>query len=258
MKAFLKYFLIIATVSFSASGCEKDNLTPDKDPLKPDKNALRISKIADNSAMLEPLWDFEYDSDGRLIGITGDENRGTTTITYNAEDLPELATWVIDDFGSTTDASEYYDTSRIVWGSNSFILDGVSFSLDENGNATSIIWDDGKRGYEPIWQEDRVDVYFYWELDSGKEWEVTRVFNEYNSPLSAINLAIINACDIDWIYDDCYYLLQNNYCLTTFNSQGEGRSDFDYEYNDDGYPIKLMETMDGEMVQKLYFEYESN
>ena len=248
MKTLKRLSVLAILFVFLFSGCEKD-------PLQPDKNALRISKIADNSAMIDPLWEFEYDSDGYLIGISGDENRGTTTITYNSEDLPEMISWVTDDF-SSGDESEYYATSHIVWGNNSFVLDGDTYTLDANGNITNISWDDSNSGYECTWQEDRAEIYYY--RDGSNEWAQTRVFNQYNSPLSAINLAIINACDISWIYDECDWIFQNKYCLSTNSSADEGSADYDCDYNDDGYPTRIRIIEEGSFVMYLCIEYETD
>ena len=260
------YFLtVLFAVTLMSTSCEKENSNQDN-PI-PKNNALRISKIADNPAMKDPLWTFEYNEKGLVTMIKGDRHRGVSTITYNDENLPVKIIWIENDiyFADTT-------ITDISWDENSFTLSYVDWSdeleqetytLDANGRIISIDWsdeDEYRRGYEASWEGDKAEIYYV--RDSDEEWAQTRELTEYKHPLSAINIAIINAGEtgeISWIYDECEEVFQNKYCLSYIASADEGSAAYEYEYNEDGYPTQLdiFETTDGG-IYRFYFEYEND
>lgn len=234
---------IILTFLF---GCEKENLNNNDDNNAPDKNALRIAKIADNSAMQDPWWTFKYNEDGLVTEIEGEKMWGKAIITYNDDELPVKIVW----------KEETYDIS---WTESSFTisyyygleLQHETYRLDANGHIISI--DDD---FEARRNGNNIDIYY---LDDGdEEWAQTRELNEFSHPLSEINIAILNACSISWVFDECDYTFQNDYCLAMNSSIDEGSAEYEYEYNEKGYPAELLINEIEGRNYKFYFEYETN
>lgn len=258
-RTFLLTFLF--SVALMSTSCEKENT--DTDNLNPDKHALRISKIADNAAMFDPWWAFEYNDDGLVTKITGDRANDTIYVTYNNDDLPVMI--VIEEVRSVIDNHVVYDTILISWSQNSFTLyqdyyfENVIHTFDANGHITIINWsaDEEYMGYEARWGGS--EVYIYFMRGDTEEWAQTRELNEYSHPLSAINLAILVSCDISWIFDECEFTFQNKYCLKTNSSADEGSAVYEYEYNKDGYPTQLdMYETTEHANWMFYFEYEND
>ena len=75
----INYLLIIwFAVALMSTSCEKEN--------NPENIRIRVTKIADNQAMENPWYTFEYDSKGLLIKMV--EKYGTTTFEYDANGRP--------------------------------------------------------------------------------------------------------------------------------------------------------------------------
>lgn len=261
MKKVTYLLAVLFALALMSMGCEKENPNPDDDNLLPDKNALRISKIADNPAMMNPLVTFEYNAKGLVTEIGGDGG-GTSNIIYNDADLPvKIVSIPIDEM----DGEIYYGdttTTDIIWTENSFTLSYIDWSdelrqekytLDPNGRIVSIDY----YSYEALWEGNEAEIYYV--RDGVEEWAQTRQLTENNHPLSALNLAIVIAGDISWIYDECDWVFQNKYCLDNISSADEGSADYTYEYNGDGYPtqLEIYETTEHD-TWMYYFEYETN
>jgi hypothetical protein len=225
--------LTALTLSFALifAGCEKD-------PLQPDKKALRISKIADNSDMENPWYEFHYDEKGLLTGITGDWADDNYTMLYNNKDLPikigEIdISWNENEFSFNEAGRNYFyeldSQGRIIK-----ITD--EYPDDNDVQITNLVW----------YENESVDM-------TQQNWNVSRTFNDKPSPVSSINIAILIICDIEFYPFEYYF--QNQYCIATNQEDDYSVVDIEYLYNDDNYPTRLKGSKANYYV---YFEYESD
>lgn len=250
MKALTKLTIAALLLASIIPGCEKD-------PLQPDKNALRISKIADNPGMQDPLWTFEYNDKGLVEEIFVLDRHSeqdpiiySASIIYNDDNLPvEIGDIDIN----------WEENSFTILYPESYDMPDETFMFDGNGKITEQSYNlgDSRRGYEARWEGDEAEIYYM--RDGTEEWAQTRKLTQNPHPLSSINIAVVYLSDLSWIYDECEIFFQNEYCLAYLTSVDEGSADYTYEFNEDGYPteLEIYETTEKD-TYKFYFEYEED
>ena len=239
MNTISKFTALTLLIALIFTGCEKD-------PLQPDKNALRISKIADNSDMEDPWYEFHYDKNGLLTGITGDWADDNWTISYNNDDLP-IKIGEID----------------ISWNGNNFSCSvsgrDYSYELDSDGRILKITdeypEENDLRITNMVWHgNDSVNMSgFLVDYEPPYTWAVSRTFNDNCSHVSSVNIAILIICDIEF-YPFEYYL-QNQYCIAKNQEDDDSPDEVEYLFNDDNFPTRAKVSGDSYYI---YFEYESD
>lgn len=254
---------MIFALALMSIGCEKENPNPDDDNRVPDKNALRISKIANNPGMFKPDYTFEYDADGRVIEIS--DGTDLFLITYNADNLPiEMVAEMENDYDKTIE---------IIWNENGYTTKSsyysrestVTYQLDSQGRIISIIDSTYRQDHDTLyidrfevrWSE--YEMNFNKLMDDGEEiWKQTRNYNEFNNPMAAINIAILNEFQISYIGTDYGLSFQRSSCVASYNCENEGTGSYLYEFNESGYPTEVIVSRGYGDSFNLYFEYESD
>ncbi len=243
----LIYLIAIMFALIITSCTDDDNLEGNLD----EGGRLRITKMAYNRHMDFPST-FKYNADNLIvkINLNYDEDKRIIDIQYNTENKPV-----------SVNLKEYYsnelrydNTIEIQWTNNGFTLnyeDGEQddIQLDSQGRVIKTNNDD-----EFTWYGNDSLIVKDVHYDDIEKYK----FNEYNHPLSGINIAIIFAAEInlgEWEVE-----WQNNYCLREYDD-GSWIIKNEYTVNEQGYPT-LMETRylnTDENLPNEYmsFEYES-
>lgn len=258
MKTLSKLAILALLLAFLYHGCEKD-------PLQPDKNTLRISKIARNSEMIDPIYVFEYNEKGLLTRITGDWVEDYISITYNDEDLP-IKIFEKSEFEADN------KTIDIVWEENSYTTTTGTYDIytdtyhfDSQGRIDSYSYSSYNasfdetytRNFEVVWDDKEMNFY---QLNDGseREWIQTRKYNENKNPMQAINYAILNEFELTYVLADYGITFQQDLCVSMHHCEDEGVGTYEYEYNEDGYPISVLILREDYGPTYYYFEYESD
>lgn len=236
MKKTLYFFiLLLISVSFIAS-CERGDT--------PDGARVRITKIADNQAMEDPWYVFEYNSEGLLTTIIGYSNY-SMEIDYNSNGLP----------------IKLNDYTIISWTDDGFIL-----SNDENDNKEIYVLEANGRIikkteiFTPQFSDpDTSVINAIWTGDenlSVPEYSSTYKYVKKNNPFSGINLATVVAAELE--YGEWEIEFQNNYCIIEYD-EGIFSAEVTYQFNSQNYPtvadIKYT-SEEGVFHDYVYFEYE--
>ena len=125
----------------------------------------------------------------------------------------------------------------------------TTYELDSKGKIIRVS-EEGTDEYNIVWDADiRVEV----NLPHDETWGETVQYNEYNHPMSAINLAILNTHELDYIGTEFDNVYQNKYCISMFQEWDFGADEIEYQYNEEGYPTRATVIPDNDYI---YFEYE--
>lgn len=266
MKRNLFLLTALFLIGVLISSCEKDNNSGSA--------RLRIVKIADNVAMENPLFVFEYGSDDLLSSIIEEylTSKWISEIVYNSSSKPVAVNRKFYSNGSLENES----TKNIGWNENGFEIyssDGYSRyiyllnSQNELDSKISMDKNDFTQEFETTsvqyftWtgnnQVKRVfDYESPWSIETA-EYEETFKFVDNNSPFKGISISILFAAGIElgeWEGE-----IQNNYCLSEYIESSFSAS-ISYEFNEQNFPTRADITYtseEGVEHDYVYFEYES-
>lgn len=195
--------------------------------------------------------EFTYDDEGRMIGVSGDEQ---CTITYTYDQIMIQATDDGDTWNSTysltngllTQEDREGDLSDIYYDAENRITKW-DFHIDGNNYPLEFIWEDGNIV--------RTKRYKGTELRT----EVTYTYNH----ITAHPLIHCLWGGLDFIgWPECLPLypymgtLPKNLVTSAENVSGHGNYSYEYELNSDGDIVKILEYYDGELEDTYTFEWE--
>jgi len=261
-----KFIVGIVLMGLCFISCEKDN--------SEDGN-LKIKRIADNPDMENPLFTFEYGSNGLISRITEEylTHGCLTEITYNSNDKPIIISRKEFSDGSyfseTTKKIGWNDIGFVIYDSDSTDID--DYSLNSQENISSMVSQTKNYSTQKF---DTMNVEYYaWTdknqchrvLDYEAPWSTEDAYAEYtykvnnkNSPFKGIDMSILISAIIEigeWGVD-----VQNYYCLSEYIESGFSAS-ISYDYNKQNFPTRAdisYTSEEGTWHDYLYFEYESN
>lgn len=238
--------ILIGITLLIGFGCEEDNM-------KPNMNALRISKVAGNIAMEYPWYKFEYNQDGMVEKFYRNWNpegsNQPTLIVYNNKNQPikvhnQVIEWGDNEFTIKSFWQNELERERIYKLDNQGRILKIT-DTDFYHNITSIT-DMKWIGSDSLYIGDRLDVIngdtTYYPINHSFK------FNDFNHPLSSINLAVIISADMALGEWDVEY--QNKYCIEKFVEGNNNTYNLYYTLNEKRYPTRM------EHFQYVYFEYE--
>lgn len=252
----VNYLLVLAFLMvLMNTNCKKD-----ENESNSVETSLRISKIADNQAMENPFYTFEYDTKNLLVRISSENQYSSQyeDIVYNTNKQPIKVTHTDYYLGSI----ESSWISNIEWTTKGFTVTDNNvyneiniFELDSHGRIakkTNI--------FKPQFSEvDTTIIEYNWfgddSLRLSKNTERYQ-FEKKNHPFSVINLAIIQATSIgyaEWS-ETQNTIVTKKYHETSFDAEAT------YTYNDKNYPLKVdikYTSSEGISHDYVYFEYES-
>jgi hypothetical protein len=247
--AVLMFLLVLVNAS-----CEKESNSASA--------RLRIVKIADNQAMENPLYNFEYNAQNLLVKISSESQYSAfnTEITYSTNKLPIKLTTTCYYLGDIENVS----VSNIQWINNGFVVSDENdiesgkdiYELDAKGRiikSTNIYTpqdlDPDTTVIIPDWiGEEELNI---------SEYSSSYKFVKKNNPLSGINLAIVIAAELE--YGEWEVEFQNNFCISEWDEGGLSAV-ITYQFNEQNYPLVediKYTSEEGTMHDYYYFEYES-
>jgi hypothetical protein len=248
------YLMVLAfSMVLINTNCKKDENGSD-----PDETSLRISKIADNQAMQNPLYTFEYDAQNLLVKIYSENQYSTQydDIVYNTNKQPIKVTHTEYYLGSL----ESSRISNIEWTTKGFTITNNDvyneiniFELDSHGRIAK-----NTNVFKP--QSSAVDttiIIYKWVGDDSlsiENYSETYKFEKKNHPFSGINLAVLQSTNIGYSEWSEYQnaILTKKYHETSFDAEAT------YTYNDKNYPLKVdikYTSDEGISHDYVYFEY---
>jgi len=246
-------FCAITLINIS---CTKDEITTANEA------KLRITKIADNQAMENPWYTFEYDAQNLLVKISSEDQYSAiiSEITYNVNKRPVKVT-------TTSYYSGYVEgitVTNIQWTNNGFVISDEddffneqdTYEIDTKGRVLKKINIFTPQGSDP----ETTVITANWIGDESlniPEYSSHYKFVKKNNPFSGINLAAVIATELE--YGEWEGEFQNNFCISEWNEEGLSAV-ITYQFNDQNYPfvadIKYT-SEEGTMHDYVYFEYES-
>jgi hypothetical protein len=269
MKKITYLFVLLFSLVLVITSCSKND-----NPLSPDGtngSGLRINKIADNNAMLNPFYNFGYDSSNHLIKIWEDGlyHSFIIQIEYNSNQKPIKLTHTDYYEGFVEDVQ----VTNIQWTNVGFNTlredesnkDQSIYKIDQQGRISNFTYTYTNKSYN----NPGTYTYSYsydWSVNSKLTVneidpdDDTSTYNfQYNStfnPLSQINIAIMVIENILSYDTDIYF--QSKYCVSEIghtNPIHNQLTQFFYTLNDQNYPIVIESR--GFSRDYVYYEYES-
>jgi hypothetical protein len=100
----------------------------------------------------------------------------------------------------------------------------------------------------------------FYDVNEGAEdeWLQTRKYNKFHNPLEAINMAILNEFEVPYVLADIGLAFQTKSCVSMHNCENEGVGSYEYEYNESGYPTRVLVIREESNPVYYYFEYDSD
>jgi len=244
MKKINPIHLLFTVVLILVFSCDKavDNLS------------LRITKVADNQAMEDPWYTFEYNTDGTLKSISD-----VIDVVYNSNKLPIRLT------STYFDGINYIENfTDIEWVANGFIITNENesdshtdtYELDSSGRVIKRTSVYAPVGGDPI-TKILVPEWIGNDILNIDEYEETFKYINKKNPFSNLNLAIVIADELE--YGEWEVEFQNKFCISEWTDGGLS-AEVTYQFNKQGYPIVAdikYTSGEGTFHDYIYFEYES-
>ena len=264
MKKEALYVIILVLIMVAFTSCEKEENDLDT-------SRYRIIKIADNMAMENPLYTFEYNSQGKVVKISC--TYGYYEVEYNQNGNPVK----ISSFDLEGDKTSPSRIITIQWKGNSFITGSYKrkniYHLDKNKHLKSIIILQQEND-NPVYNITRVETFTKTSnnkikhenypigfsenslFDPGR-YEETYTLGTLNSPFKGIHVAVLCLTNIS--FGMFMYEFQNEFNIVGLDGQGGFKATIDYDYNENNYPVRadIVYISFGEVHKYAYFEYET-
>jgi len=260
MKKTIFHVIALILIMVVITSCEKVNDSDD--------SRYRIIKIADNVAMENPFFTFEYDSHGRVVKLF----RGTKTcreVEYNQNGNPVK----ISSFDLEYGGNSPYRIKTIQWDGSSFIVTESDwqerkeiFHLNDKKqleSRISLTTEYGNPEYDTTdvttftkISNDKIKIVRdYYPIGSGG-WEETFTLGTLNSPYKGIDVAVL------WLSDVCFgeweMEFQNEFNIIGWGG-GSLKATINYDVEFGKYPVRAdilyNASSNHEYVYFLYEEY---